>query len=133
MVMLARKAGAKGPSPMSDSPCDARVGLGYRWTALLARSDRWDLAAAALFAVLVALIAFTFRDYAISNDEEVQQHYGALIVAYYGSGFADQALFHFRDLYLYGGLFDVIAVGLGKILPLDPYDVRHLLCAFIGI
>jgi hypothetical protein len=99
----------------------------------LARADRYDLAAAALFIALTILIIATYRDYAISNDEEVQQHYGALIVAYYASGFTDQALFHFRDLYLYGGLFDVIAVGLQKIIPLDPYDVRHLLCAFIGI
>ncbi len=133
MVTLARMAGAKGPASLSDSPCDAGVGLGRRCTALLARTDRCDLLAAALFGVLVALIAFTFRDYAISNDEEVQQHYGALIVAYYASGFADQALFHFRDLYLYGGLFDVVAVGLEKILPLDTYAVRHLLSAFIGV
>ena len=86
-----------------------------------------------LFAALIVLVVTTFRDYAISNDEEVQQHYGALIVAYYASGFTDQTLFHFRDLYLYGGLFDVIAVGLQKLVPLDPYDVRHLLCAFIGL
>ncbi len=103
----------------------------------LARTDRsdlaYDLAAAGLLAALIVLVVTTFRDYAISNDEEVQQHYGALIVAYYASGFADQTLFHFRDLYLYGGLFDVIAVGLQNILPLDPYDVRHLLCAFIGL
>jgi hypothetical protein len=99
----------------------------------LARTDRYDLAAAVLFAALIILVVATFRDYAISNDEEVQQHYGALIVAYYASGFADQALFHFRDLYLYGGLFDIFAVGLEKILPLDAYDVRHLFCAFIGL
>jgi hypothetical protein len=96
-------------------------------------ATRCDLAAAVLFAALIILVITTFRDYAISNDEEVQQHYGTLIVAYYASGFFDQALFHFRDLYLYGGLFDVIAVGLQNILPLDPYDVRHLLCAFIGL
>jgi hypothetical protein len=99
----------------------------------LAAADRYDLAAAVLFATLIVLVAATFRDYAISNDEEVQQHYGALIVSYFASGFADQALFHFRDLYLYGGLFDLIAVGLQQFIPLDPYDVRHLLCAFIGI
>jgi hypothetical protein len=99
----------------------------------LARCDRHDLAAAVLFTALVALIAFTFRDYAISNDEEVQQHYGELIVAYYASGFTDQAVFHFKDLFLYGGLFDVVAVGLEKILPLDTYAVRHLLSALIGI
>lgn len=103
------------------------------WMRRLTHLDRSDLAAGLLFATLILLVAITFHDYAISNDEEVQQHYGALIVAYYASGFADQALFHFRDLYLYGGLFDVIAVGLQKLVPLDPYDVRHLLCAFIGI
>jgi hypothetical protein len=95
--------------------------------------DRHDLAAAVLFGTLVTLVVLTFRDYAISNDEEVQQRYGELIVAYYASGFTDQALFHFRDLYLYGGLFDVVAVGLEKILPLDIYAVRHLLSGLIGV
>ena len=81
----------------------------------------------------MALVFFTFKDYAISNDEEVQQRYGEMIVAYYATGFADQALFHFRDLYLYGGLFDLAAVGLEKLLPLDTYAVRHLLTALIGL
>src|SRR5580692_9333709 len=93
----------------------------------VARLDGYDLASAVVFAALFVLVACTFRDYAISNDEEVQQRYGEMIVAYYASGFVDQALFHFRDLYLYGGLFDVIAFGIEKLLPLDPYDVRHLL------
>jgi hypothetical protein len=130
-----------------DANCRALASLLYRkacphlpsrwdmrkWKERWAGVDRYDVAACVLFVTLIVLVAATFHDYAISNDEEVQQHYGALIVAYYASGFADQALFHFRDLYLYGGLFDIIAVGLQKILPLDPYDVRHLLCAYIGI
>ena len=86
-----------------------------------------------LFATLVVLVGHTFGDYAISNDEEVQQHYGELIVAYYRSGFIDQAVFHFRNLYLYGGLFDIAAVGLEKLVPLDPYAVRHILSALTGI
>lgn len=97
------------------------------------RIDGYDLAAAALFAALLVLVACTFRDYAISNDEEVQQRYGEMIIAYYASGFVDQALFHFRNLYLYGGLFDIVAVGVEKLLPLDPYNVRHLLTALTGI
>ena len=100
---------------------------------LPSRLDGYDLAAALLFAALLVLVAYTFRDYAISNDEEVQQRYGEMIVAYYASGFVDQALFHFRNLYLYGGLFDIVAVGVEKLLPLDPYDVRHLLTALTGI
>lgn len=103
----------------------------YRRAAV--RIDPYDLAAALVFGVLLVLVACTFRDYAISNDEEVQQRYGEMIIAYYASGLADQALFHFRDLYLYGGLFDIVAVGLEKVLPLDPYAVRHLLTALTGI
>jgi len=99
----------------------------------LARVDRHDLAAGLLFATLVVLVACTFHDYAISNDEEVQQRYGELILGYYASGFADQAVFHFKNLYLYGGLFDVAAVWLEKIVPFDPYAVRHLLSALIGV
>ena len=115
------------------------VDVGYRAAARLwrggplARLNRYDVAALLLFGTLIALVAFTFKDYAISNDEEVQQRYGEMIIAYYTSGFVDQALFHFRNLYLYGGLFDVIAVGLEKLLPLDMYEVRHLLTALCGV
>jgi hypothetical protein len=99
----------------------------------VARADAYDLAALLLFAGLILLVAATFRDYAISNDEEVQQHYAELIIAYYRSGFTDEALFHFRNLYLYGGLFDLVAVGFQKLIPLDPYAVRHLLTALTGV
>ncbi len=89
---------------------------------------------AALLAVLVVLAFATYGAYAISNDEEAQQRYGELIVAYYTSGFTDQALFHFVNLYLYGGLFDVLAVLAERMLPfVDTYTIRHLLCAMIGI
>jgi hypothetical protein len=56
-----------------------------------------------------------------------------LIIRYYESGFSDRAVFHFENLYLYGGLFDMMATGLAKILPLDIYAVRHILCAAFGI
>ena len=98
-----------------------------------ARTDRYDLATALLLLALAILIGMTFGDYAISNDEEVQQRYGELIIGYYASGFVDQGLFHFRNLYLYGGLFDIIAVGVEKLLPLDTYAVRHLLSALTGV
>jgi len=134
-VMPARAAGA---TSFVQNPGIRRFVGAYsrRRGALLrrfARADKFDLVAALLFAALAALVFLTFRDYAISNDEEVQQRYGEMIVAYYASGFADQALFHFRDLYLYGGLFDLIAVGSEKLLPLDTYAVRHLLTAVTGV
>jgi Dolichyl-phosphate-mannose-protein mannosyltransferase len=99
----------------------------------LACIDRFDAFAAVLLAALIVIAIATFDQYAISNDEEVQHRYGELIIAYYASGFADQAVFHFKNLYLYGGLFDVVAVFLAYIVPFDPYFVRHVLCALIGI
>jgi Dolichyl-phosphate-mannose-protein mannosyltransferase len=93
----------------------------------------FDAAAILLLAGLAIIALLTFQHYAISNDEQVQHRYGELILSYYASGFADQSAFHFKNLYLYGGLFDVVAVALGRILPFDLFDIRHVLCALIGI
>jgi hypothetical protein len=99
----------------------------------LVPSNPYDRLTWVVFAALVAAVWFTFRDYAISNDEGVQQHYGELIIAYYQSGFKVRDLFTFDNLYLYGGLFDIIAVALAHIIPVDPYELRHILCAMMGI
>jgi hypothetical protein len=95
--------------------------------------DPFDLASWIVIAAILVLALLTFRDYAISNDEEVQHQYGEYIVSYYTSGFVDQSLFHFKNLYLYGGLFDIVAVELGRILPHDVFQIRHVLCAVIGV
>jgi hypothetical protein len=99
----------------------------------LVPSNPHDIATCLLLAAIAVIALLTFRDYAISNDEGVQHHYGELIIAYYRSGFADRDLFTYQNLYLYGGLFDVIAVGLARIIPIDPYTLRHILCAMTGI
>jgi hypothetical protein len=104
-----------------------------RLSSRLARSDIYDLLALAAFAALALLVLLTFDDYAISNDEMVQHRYGEFILAYYTSGFADQALFHFDNLYLYGGLFDIIAILLDRLLPFDLFTIRHFLCGLTGI
>jgi Dolichyl-phosphate-mannose-protein mannosyltransferase len=132
--MPARAAGAIGFLQLGVDHChEAGRRLQHAIRGRLARAERYDAVAALLLGVLLALVAFTFRDYAISNDEEVQQRYAELIVAYYQSGFVDQSVFHFRNLYLYGGLFDLVAVGLQNLLPLEPYAVRHLLTALTGL
>lgn len=97
------------------------------------RARPYDLLTCAVFLALVAAVCLTFKDYAISNDEGVQHHYGELILTYYRSGFKARDLFSFDNLYLYGGLFDIIAVALSHVIPMDAYDLRHILCAMIGI
>jgi hypothetical protein len=99
----------------------------------VAEINAFDLASALLLAALLALVLATFKEYAVSNDEGVQHHYGELIIAYYQSGFADRSVFDFNNLYLYGGLFDIIAVLLAHLLPFDPYDIRHVMSAAAGI
>jgi hypothetical protein len=102
--------------------------------AWLAGCDAYDVATGVLLAALLVLALATLKAYAISNDEEVQQRYGELIITYYLSGFRDQSLFHFSNLYLYGGLFDIVAVLAERALPfLDPYLVRHVLSALTGV
>jgi hypothetical protein len=92
-----------------------------------------DRVSVVILIALVVLALLLFRDYGISNDEEVQHRYGELIIDYYASGFRDTAVFNYKNLYLYGGLFDIVAVGLAKVLPFDPFLIRHLLSAMIGV
>src|SRR5665647_2863234 len=73
----------------------------------IARFNAYDIATAVVIAALLVIALCTFKDYAISNDEGVQHHYG--------------------------GLFDITAVALSHLIPINPYDLRHILCALIGI
>jgi hypothetical protein len=93
----------------------------------------WDWAAVILLAGLFALILTTFRDYAISNDEVVQHVYGEKLLDFYRSGFADRSAFEYKNLFLYGGLFDLLAVLVAPALPYEVYETRHLLSALFGL
>ena len=86
----------------------------------------------ALFCVIAIFILLTFKQYGISNDENVQHVYGQLLLKFYGSGFTDQSAFAYKNLYLYGGFFDLIAASLERVLPLWVWDIRHLLSAIFG-
>jgi hypothetical protein len=99
----------------------------------IARCNTYDIATVVLIFALAVIVLCTFKAYAISNDESVQHHYGELIIDYYTSGFRDQDVFGFQNLYLYGGLFDIAAILLSHLVPIDPYDLRHILCALIGV
>ena len=104
-----------------------------RFVSRLAAIGIYDRLALAGFAALAVLVLLTFDDYAVSNDEAVQHRYGEMIIDYYTSGFADRTVFNFDNLYLYGGLFDVVSILLDRILPFDIFTIRHFLCAVIGV
>ncbi|MBL8670994.1 MAG: glycosyltransferase family 39 protein [Alphaproteobacteria bacterium] len=93
----------------------------------------YDGLAIALLVLLVASVSATFRDYGISNDEEVQHEYGRLLLNWYASGFSDTAAFSYINLYLYGGLFDMAVHLLAPVVPIDAWDLRHLLSGLAGV
>jgi hypothetical protein len=89
--------------------------------------------ALAAFALLGLYVALAWDQHGISNDEEVQHVYGRLLVDFYASGFADRAAFAYKNLYLYGGFFDLIAASLERVVPVSVWDLRHLLSAGFGL
>jgi len=93
----------------------------------------WDIAFGVLINVAIFIVLLTVRDYGISFDEEVQLRYGEHLVDYYASGFEDLDATTYGDLYLYGGLFELLATLATRVLPIDPFTTRHLLGALVGL
>lgn len=99
----------------------------------LSRRTAWDNALnLVLFASLVVVL-FTFADYGITHDEEVQAIYGEKLLSWYATGFADRSAFQYLDLFWYGGLFDLVAALLQKVSPFGYYETRHLLGGLVGV
>ncbi len=80
-----------------------------------------------LIAILIILMLATFRDYAITNDEWVT----AIATANSSSPitravFIDRSVFNLDNLYLYGGLFDIVAVLRSHARPAGPIRLTAL-------
>jgi hypothetical protein len=91
--------------------------------------DPWRIAALAVAVLLLPLLLRMSRDFGVTWDEIHRQANGERIWLLYQGIVKEPAT---PAEHLYGGLFDVIAVGLQRLLPLDLYDVRHLLNAAFG-
>lgn len=95
------------------------------------QAPRWVLIACA--ALLLPLMLWVSPDYGVTWDELPRQAYGEKIWQFYqGQKGPDDFKPDPTGGHLYGGLFDVTAVGLQRRLPLDPYVVRHALNAVAG-
>lgn len=104
-----------------------------------AGSGRWAFGLSMLlFVATAAFILLTFDQHGLSNDEEVQHVYGRLLVDFYASGLSDLRAFEYKNLYLYGGLFDLVAALIersGVVGSAGPgvWEMRHLLSAGFGL
>ena len=86
-----------------------------------------------MLAAVAVAADFTFRDYGLGWDDYTHSQYGDLLLALYGSGFADDRAFSFVNLYKYGGGFDMAAALVAKVLPFGLFETRRLVGAAIGI
>ena len=96
--------------------------------------DWITIAGWSVLGVVTLLVVATFRDYGISWDEMLQNTYGEKLIALYTSGFQDRSAFSYVNLYLYGGLFDMVAAVVTVVSPFGEYETRHLLggLVFVG-
>jgi hypothetical protein len=92
-----------------------------------------DRIAVLILAAVAITAALTFRDYGLGWDDYTQSQYGALLLKFYGSGFADRRALSFVNLYKYGGGFDMAAALAAKVLPIGLFDTRRLVGAVVGI
>jgi hypothetical protein len=96
----------------------SRLWIGLSWLGLL---------------ILLELVVLYGTDAGISYDENAQRTYGDLILLWFRSGFKDQAAMHYRDLWLYGGLFDAPLQWLVQFSPYGVYETRHFVTALVAV
>ena len=98
-------------------------------------ANRWLFASWLGLLVLLLVAPRIALDSGLSYDEEVQFVYGDLILAWYRSGFVERGALDYRNLYLYGGLFDLSAQWLVStgLAPWGPYETRHVFTALIAV
>jgi hypothetical protein len=73
------------------------------------------------------------RDVGVSWDEPVQRRAGVLLYSYFASGGTDDEILRYRNLYLYGGLFDLACEAARHLAPeWGAYDLKHLFVLVLG-
>ncbi len=86
-----------------------------------------------LLAAVAIVASLTFKRYGLGWDDYTHAEYAELLLQLYKSGFTDTSALSFVNLYMYGGGFDMAAALLHKILPLELFETRRLVGAFVGV
>ncbi|MGE5127059.1 MAG: ArnT family glycosyltransferase, partial [Betaproteobacteria bacterium] len=80
---------------------------------------------------LLPTMLFLSRDFGITWDEKTHQMYGEAVWQFVTER-ADSHWFHDWYMYLHGGLFDALCVAAQRLLPGDPWTIRHYVNALFG-
>ncbi|NUM33776.1 MAG: glycosyltransferase family 39 protein [Candidatus Brocadiae bacterium] len=77
----------------------------------------------------IFVILSTFQSYGITWDEMVQNNYAKMVLKYYSSFFQDESCNTYKNLYLYGPLFELICTVVYSTTGFAEYETRHFLIA----
>jgi hypothetical protein len=97
-------------------------------------SNRWLTVSWLGLLLLLVLAPRLALDSGLTFDEELHRQYGDLILAWYRSGFSDRRALEYWNMFLYGGLFDLIAqwiVSTG-VSAWGVYETRHVCTALVA-
>jgi hypothetical protein len=84
------------------------------------------------FLLLIGMPILSF-DFGITGDELVHKQNGENVLKYLQSGGVDTTYRTYKNLYLYGALFDASAAMVYENMPKsDPYTIRHFLNSLFG-
>jgi hypothetical protein len=86
-------------------------------------------------AFMLVIMLWVSKDYGITGDEVTQNTYGETVYKYFATGGADKSALTYRNVYFYGGFYDLICVTVNKMLgtkEADIFDVRHFINAIFG-
>lgn len=82
--------------------------------------------------LMLLVMLWTSKDFGISGDEVTQNTYGEKVLDYFLSFGKDKSSLSYRNVYYYGGFFDMLCAALNRVLPFDDYNVRHFINAIFG-
>jgi 4-amino-4-deoxy-L-arabinose transferase-like glycosyltransferase len=88
--------------------------------------QRWKVVGSVSLVAISLLMLATVSDYGMTWDEEFHNTYGEYVLAWFESGFQDKRALNYKNSYIYGALFDVLALLFARISPLGLYEDRHL-------
>lgn len=95
--------------------------------------DPWRMLSLVSTLLLLLAVARYGADAGMIWDEPLQAEYGNRILAWFRSGFTDRTATTYEDLYLYGGLFELIAQWIAEHSPGGLYETRHVLTALLAV
>ncbi len=94
---------------------------------------RWCRSAPFILFLYLVIILFTWRDYGVTWDENVQSRYGELVLQYFDSGGEDRSCNTYFDLKYYGPVFELVCAAWYQSAQDLKVEIRHLCIALCAV